>query len=681
MIMAFFGNAVDLPSLRKKYGISIRGATLAMLVQISTDIGFRSRALRFDFEGIETLRLPCILHWGLNHFVVLASCKHRSLIIHDPARGRLEISRRIASDYISGVALEITAPGPLASIDRQAPLRIWQLLSGVQGVSRSLAQLFGSTALLQLSVAALPIFSQIALDGAVKRMEFPPRFLIAVGLLSMVAFRLCAEATRASVASHLASRLGIESRADLFSRLHQLPIEFFQRHNVPMLMARFQMLTDLLNLNTEGAISLILDGAMCVFGIAVFMFYSVRLGSVALTLSVVQVVATIVANRAQRRTMFEWVTSETRASGVLLDSLRSMSTAKVNGSEHQRLAQYINALIQAGSARVRKNAIAMLLNGVDTACLGARMAITVLLGVSLLRAGKLTIGALFAFSAYQELMATHLKGLLGQFNSLAAARVQLDMINDILAAEPESYSHSGQNRVLEKASELTLRKVCYRFSPMDACVLTDVNLCVRAGECVAIVGPSGSGKSTLLRIMMGLTRPTEGEFHVGDVDPWVGDIRLYRRSIAAVMQDDQLYSTTIRENISGGEIFGDSDRVKKAAERAYLADDILEMPMGYRTPVGDMGGGLSAGQKQRVILARALYREPAILFLDEATGNVDSETERQIVKAIGQMSMTRVVVTHRPEILTIADRVFELKRGRLHLINDRSGLLCAQEGA
>jgi ATP-binding cassette subfamily B protein RaxB len=286
-----------------------------------------------------------------------------------------------------------------------------------------------------------------------------------------------------------------------------------------------------------------------------------------------------------------------------------------------------------------------------------------------MRDDQLTMGALFAFGAYQELVAAHLKGIVGQLSAYAAARTQLEMIDDLMAAETEQYLEGTLIQPSPAGLELVLRKVSYTFSASDPLILRELDLEVRAGECVAIVGPSGSGKSTLLRILMGLSRPTQGTFRVDSVDPWTGDIRQYRRLIAAVMQDDQLLSGTIRDNIAGGDAEPDRERIQSAAERACLRDDILQMPAGFKTRVGEMGNALSAGQKQRILLARALYRNPTVLLLDEATGNLDLEAERKIVTALGGMRITRVVVTHRPEILRIADRIYELRDGRLILLD------------
>ena len=271
----------------------------------------------------------------------------------------------------------------------------------------------------------------------------------------------------------------------------------------------------------------------------------------------------------------------------------------------------------------------------------------------------MSAGTLVLCVAYAEQFATRARDLIDKLVEFRLLRVHGQRIADIALAEPErDVASSWAGPVPEPRIEV--HGVSFRYADDEPWVLRDCSLAIAAGESVAISGPSGCGKTTLAKLILGLLHPTEGIITIGGIDIRRYGLGAYRAQFGAVMQEDELFSGSIADNISFFDPNADMDAIRRAALVASIADDIAAMPMGYETLVGDMGSSLSGGQKQRVLLARALYRQPRILLLDEATSHLDVSRERRINGEVARLAMTRIIIAHRPETIASADRVIHL---------------------
>jgi ATP-binding cassette subfamily B protein RaxB len=269
---------------------------------------------------------------------------------------------------------------------------------------------------------------------------------------------------------------------------------------------------------------------------------------------------------------------------------------------------------------------------------------------------------LFAFMAYKATFATRVSTLIDRGVELSMLRLQAERLADIVLTERENTSPSYASEAVEGAAALEVRDLTFRYADNDPLVLDRVSFEIRPGESVAITGPSGCGKTTLVKLMLGLIQPTSGDILVDGVSIFSLGPAAYRRRVAAVMQEDQLFAGSIAENIAFFDPQPDTAAIERCARLAAIHDDVLAMPMRYQTLVGDMGTALSGGQKQRLLLARALYKEPRLLFLDEATSHLDVDNERLVGDAVRRLALTRVIVAHRPETIRSADRQIMLER-------------------
>jgi ATP-binding cassette subfamily B protein RaxB len=278
---------------------------------------------------------------------------------------------------------------------------------------------------------------------------------------------------------------------------------------------------------------------------------------------------------------------------------------------------------------------------------------------------RFSVGMLFAFISYKDQFSQRMISLIDKLFEFKMLRLHGERVADILLtqAESDSFTHEVNSTAITPSIEL--RQLSFRYADAEPYIIKDLDLRISAGECIALTGPSGGGKTTLIKLLLGLIEPTSGEIVVGGVKMKHLGLSNYRQLVGTVMQDDTLFAGSISENISFFSANIDQERVVECARLAAIDKEVREMPMGYNTLVGDIGTGLSGGQKQRILLARALYKNPQLLVLDEATSHLDVRNEQAVNVAIQSLKLTRVIVAHRPETISMAERVVILHGGKI----------------
>jgi ATP-binding cassette subfamily B protein RaxB len=347
---------------------------------------------------------------------------------------------------------------------------------------------------------------------------------------------------------------------------------------------------------------------------------------------------------------------------TFIETVRAIQSLKLFNRESEREGQWLNRYAEVANANVRLGRVKIAFSTMNDLIFGLEMVLTVFLAARLALANSLTVGMIFAFMSYRQHFTEKAVQLVEKALDFRILGLHLERLSDI-ALSPLELGHArplAYARPIE--GRIELRRVFFRYSETDPFVLEDINLDIDAGEFVAIMGPSGGGKTTLMKIMLGLLEPNSGEVLIDGVPLATLGARPYREQVAAVMQEDQLLSGSIADNICFFDPGFDEERMIRSARLAGIHDEIMMMPMTYNSLVGDMGSSLSGGQKQRVLLARALYREPRILFLDEGTAHLDLDNERHINESLHRLGMTRISVAHRPDISAGANRVIVIAK-------------------
>jgi ATP-binding cassette subfamily B protein RaxB len=425
--------------------------------------------------------------------------------------------------------------------------------------------------------------------------------------------------------------------------------------------SRFTSIDRIQQTLSTASISPMVDGGMAFVLVAMMWLYDPWLAGLAIAATGIYALTRSLAYRLYRRANEEAIVYAASESSHFLESLRGMASIKALAIGDRRQGIWNNYLVDRVGAELRVGKIDLIFTIASTLLFGLDRIVVIFFGARAVIGGALSVGMLVAFLAYKDQFSQRVGKFLDTMVRLGTLTVHGERLADIALAEPEqgdtSHTSALAATVISPKAGLSARGVSFRYSDNEAKVIADFNLDVAPGECVALAGPSGAGKTTLLKILAGLLRPDAGMVLIDDVPLQAIGLEAYRAQIGCVLQDDRLFAGSIAENIAGFSPSPDPEMIQQVARFAAIHEEIVRMPMGYETLVGDMGSSLSGGQMQRVVLARALYRGPRILLLDEATSHLDEENERTINQAIRRLPISRVIVAHRRSTLDMADRI------------------------
>ncbi|MFA1728600.1 peptidase domain-containing ABC transporter, partial [Xanthomonas nasturtii] len=463
---------------------------------------------------------------------------------------------------------------------------------------------------------------------------------------------------------YLSSRLGLQWMGNVFAHLIKLPLDFFEKRHLGDITSRMSSVQTIQRTLTTSFVESIIDGLMAVVTLGFMLIYSWKLALVTLVVVTLYLTIRAVAYRPVRDRTEQQLVAAAKQQTHLLESLRGMQSLKIAGEESQRRSTYENLLNDTVNQDVRLARMGLGFSTASQVVFGLERIAVIWIGATLALDNVFSVGMLVAYLAYKDQFAMRVSGLIDKWIEFRMLRLHGERLADIVLTQPEN-DHALPETLPPAEPRIELQGLSFRYAEGEPWILKECSFSIQAGESVAIVGPSGCGKTTLLKLLLGLLQPTEGVIRIGGHDLHKIGPRNVRAIVGAVMQDDQLFAGSIADNISFFDQDFDLERIESAARLAAVNEDIAAMPMGYHGLIGDMGSSLSGGQKQRIILARALYRQPKLLFLDEATSHLDVMRERLVNEAVKQLKVTKVIVAHRPETIASADRVIVLGQGRV----------------
>ncbi len=665
MVVAYHGHKVDLNGLRQRFALSLKGATLSDLIEIASALSFSCRPLRLELEHLRQLSVPCILHWDLNHFVVLKAVHRGGAVIHDPALGVRHLSQQQLSKHFSGVALEITPTADFRPMKVRVRTRFSDLWSRIVGWKRALLQTFLLSLLLQLFALSAPSYLQLVIDEAVTRLDDQFLLVLAGAFALMYVIQAATEALRAWVILQLGQSMGFQMIGNVLHHLLRLPTDFFEKRIVGDILSRMGSIRPIQQALTQSVVTAMIDGVMAVATAAVLFAYSPLLGTIVVGSVILYfgVVMSLYPFRRMREE--EQLVAHAEAQTYLIESIRASKTVKLFGRETQREAVWRNHFANVINAAIGAGKLEIVGQTTRTLIFGLQIVAVVYFAAGMVMRGEFTVGMLFAVMLYRVSFTERADALAQRVVEFRLLRLHLERLADIIHTQREEGIDDSRAHSAEVSGSLSMRNVSFKYAQNEPMILQDISLDIAPGEFAAIIGPSGGGKTTLLKVLLGLLPPSAGEVLVDGQPLRTFGVQQWRSRIGVVQQDDQLLMGTIADNICFFDAHLNMERVIESAKAATVHEEITAMPMGYLSLVGDMGSTLSGGQRQRVLLARALYRRPALLFLDEGTANLDVESEIRIADLIEAMPITRVIVAHRPELVSRAQKVFELRNGRL----------------
>lgn len=670
MIANSFGHRFDLSGMRRRFPGSSNGLTFKNLVHYSSEIGLHAQAMKVPLDKLEFVQLPAILHWDNRHYVVLEKATKRSVTILDPARGRVKMPRKELSKHTNGVLLEFSKRPEFEKQNDKEKVDIRSLFAGARGLGRTLAQIIALTLVIQVLTIISPLYLQVVIDRAVVNSDRQLLLVLTIAFAAFAFLNSLSEYVRNWVILVLSQTLSFQMISNVVGHLLRVRTKFFESRHIGDILSRMSSLQPIRQAFTQTSISVVVDGFLSISLLIIMLSYNLKLTFVVIfTTAFIAVTSQVVVFFLRKRQSEQLIASANEQTHVL-ETIRSTRAIKLFGREIERESGWRNLYSILLSSNIRLGNLQYLTTFTLSATMAIQSILIVYLGAGLVMDNTFTIGMLFAFMAYQANFANRTTSLIDGLLEFGLLKVHFSRLGDIVNEDREDVVGGAMN--VSALEQLELRNVSFQYELDGRYIVKSLNLTIRNGEFVAIVGPSGEGKSTLLKLILGFLQTDAGDIIVNGRPLQDYGLRNWRRLFGVVMQDDQLISGTIAENIAFYDTDADPEAIRQAAEKSGLAQDVESMKMKYDSLIGDMGSTLSGGQRQRLLIARALYKSPNILVMDEGTANLDVASEIAIADFVSDLKITRIVVAHKPELISRADTVYELRDGVLHLLKPMS---------
>ena len=659
MIASYHGFETDIASLRGRYSISMKGATLQTLIDISASIGLSAHAVKLDIDELKDIRLPAIIHWGMNHFVVLKSVSNSRFIIHDPDKGLISADTNYVSRNFTGIALELIPNKDFRRAREQKSLKLFELVNVNSTIIGGFFKVIVLSLIIELFVLASPFYFQMIIDESIAKGDLDFLNVIAICFGIILLFQVISSALRQFVIQYIGTYISFDTENRLFHHMLRLPLDWFSKRHVGDIQSRFKSIDPIKRFISGDSLASLIDGSISIFVVIAMLYYNYLLSALVLGFIFLYVIFRITALGLQRRLAGDVISTDAKKQSRFLESLRSILTVKSSSYEHHReriqrglIVENLHALIKSGNLRISTQAVTQLL-------LGLLSILVLYFGAHAVISNNMSLGMLTAFVSYQAIFVGRVSSFIDGYIQWRIVDVHLQRVSDIALSRREPQKiELGHSGVLQ--GRIAVDAISFRYSISDDFVINNLSFEVNAGEYLAISGASGCGKTTLVKLITGLYKSNKGAITIDGININRWNKKSLRQQIGIVLQDDVLLQGTIAENISGFDDNIDLDKVYLSAKQASIHQTIMNMPMAYHSLVGDMGTSLSGGQRQRIMIARALYRSPRLLILDEGTSNLDVETERAINHSLSELAITRIVIAHRPETLRAADRTIDL---------------------
>lgn len=666
MISGYYGLNIDLFNFRERFGSPSQGVSLLSLSHTADRAGLKNRALSLDLDEIHQLKLPCVIHWGMNHYVVLTKVSRSSFVVHDPALGKRIIGIQEMSNNFTGIAMELWPDQNFQQEKAKSRLRLLDLMRNIVGLKSTLIKLFAFSVVIEAIGLLLPIGTQMVTDHVIMAHDQSLLAVICIGLVTFTLFRTFLSMLRGWTSLTLNTLTSIQWKTTLFDHLVRLPLAFFEKRQLGDIQSRFGSLDTIRSTFTNSIVTGVIDSIMTIGLLVMLTLYGGWLVWVVVGFTVCYAIIRLATYRFYRRVSEEQVIKGARANSHFMESLYGIATIKALNIKERRSQNWLNLNIDACNAGIKQTRFDMLFGGINTFISSIDQVVILWLGALMVIDNNMSLGMFMAFNAYRGQFSQRASSLIDLVMQLRMLSLHNERLSEIAFSEPEAEMPVRRVFAENEGIKLEIKNLSYQYDPFSQPIFSNLDITIEPGESLALVGPSGVGKTTLLKVMCGLLSPTSGDVKANNLSIEKIGLNNYRLSTACVLQEDRLFSGSIAENISCFEDNADMDFIIECARHCNIHDEIINMPMGYETLVGELGTGLSGGQKQRLLIARALYRKPGILFMDEATSHLDLNNEANINQSISSLSITRVIVAHRPSTIASADRVIDLSKLAKH---------------
>ena len=651
MVARHYGDRSDLSALRRRFGSSSRGASFSDLRRFADQLGFSSRGIKTDAASLGALTLPAILHWNMNHFVVLKEVKEgirRRFLILDPADGEKALSQDDLSRHYTGVCLELVLTPNFRPGKRRERLRLSQLWKGMRGLPSSLSKILALSLLVQILTLVSPFFMQAAVDSALPSMDYEFLGMLAFGFAGVAVITALFDAARARLSTKLAHEFSYQVATGMYRHTSFLPLKWYERRHLGDIISRFGSLNPISDFLSRTVTAVALDALMAVVCIVIMIVYSPIMTFVSASAALLYALLKFVFLHAMKLANANVLSAQAHESSVFIENMRGALSIKMFCQESARTNHWQNKKAKFTQASYKLAKITGDFDAINAFIVAVETVLFIYIAIRLVMNGALTLGMVLAFQIFRANFIGSAVRVIDQAVLYRLLGVHLGRLSDIALEARES---EKLVREVIPPVKLDFVDVSFSYGEGQRNVIDRVTFSLRMTELTAISGPSGAGKTTLVKLMCGLLEPTSGKILADGVPLAEYGYRTYRNHFGVVNQEDVLFAGTIAQNVAFFDPDCDFDRLIRCCRQAEIHQDVMSMPMKYDSLIGDMGSSLSGGQRQRLLLARALYKAPTFLLLDEGTAHLDPDVEAVVVERLKQRVGGVWFVTHRESIV------------------------------
>lgn len=681
MVAKYYGRSYTLQSLRERSYITREGVSMLGISDAAESVGFRTSGVRITLEQLKTeALLPCILHWNQNHFVVCYNIKKDKYSIADPASGRVvykeeELQRCWLSTKVdgkdTGTAL-LLEPGPefydMEDEKEKRDRGLFFFFRYLTPYKRQMLQLILGMITVSILQLIMPFLTQSMVDSGIRDGNLSFITLILIAQLVIFIARLSVDFIRSWITLHMNTRINIALISDFLAKLMRLPLHFFDTKMVGDIMQRIGDHSRIESFMTGSSVSTLFSFVnFIVFGI-ILAYYNLTILGIFLLGNVLYVAWVLSFLRFRRELDIKRFAQAAGEQSNLFQLITGMQEIKLNNCETEKRWQWERIQVKLFKISVKGLALGQYQQLGSVFFNQTTNIIISFLAARAVVSGEMTLGMMMSLTYIVGQLSSPIEQFLGFSHSLQDAKISLERLSEIHEKEDEEQSLALKANTLPDNRALKIEDLYFSYDGADRdYVLDGINLTIPQHKVTAIVGASGSGKTTIIKLLLGFYEPNKGSIKVGDLPLQQINPHVWRARTGCVMQDGFLFSDTIANNIAVGQEIIDKDRLLHAVKVANIRDFIDSLPLGYNTKIGMEGNGVSQGQRQRILIARAVYKNPEFIFLDEATNALDANNEKEIMEHLHEFyeGKTVVVVAHRLSTVRDADNIVVLDKGRI----------------
>ena len=689
IISKYYGKNISIQELRDLSETTRQGSSILGISDALEKIGIRSLGAKISLNRLSEAPLPCILHWNKNHYVVLYEIKNNTYFISDPAYGLIKYTKdeflkhwigNNSSDETEEGLVLLMEPTPKfyeSKFDNNHKLNISFLTKYLLKYKKYIVQLIIGLVASSLLQLIFPFLTQSIVDVGIKNQDIHFIYLVLFAQLALFIGRISIEIIRSWILLHLSTRINISLVSDFFIKLMSLPIAFFDTRMTGDILQRINDHKRIEIVLTSSTLNVLFSMFnLLTFGV-ILLYYNIQIFLIFLVGSILYFIWISFFLKKQRELDYKQFSQISQEQSKVIELINGMQEIKLHNAEKQKRWGWEYLQAQLFKISIKELELEQYQSVGSDFINELKNILITIWAAKLVIDGNITLGAMLAITYIVGQLNSPISQLIKFIRDFQDAKISLERLSEIHNQEDEEQQDEQKIKDISKKAQFELKNISFRYIGSDQLVLKDLDLIIPSNKITAIVGTSGSGKTTLMKLLLKFYEPSDGMIKLGSYDLKNVSQKAWRSQSGVVMQEGYIFSDTIANNIAVGVDYVDKQKLAHAVDVANIQEFIETLPLSYNTKIGMEGVGLSTGQKQRLLIARAVYKNPNYLFFDEATSALDANNEKVIMEKLNTFfkDKTVVVIAHRLSTVKHADQIVVLEQGKIVEVGSHKALV------